>query len=197
MHIYRGRIQNRECQKFLREKLFYSLLTLTVIPVLSAASWHSEENRQGPIKDKSCLKYDWLQKTGKTPWPSQNDLQNLLLCRMTSMLFLRLPVPATATLILISARWFIFHLSVMTEPTENQNISLHSLIHNSLKNLLIHKFQILIHLNDHDLFSCLHNKITIKAQIQAFHKNFFLWISAHIVWFVYYTPVNNKKFIFI
>ena len=47
-----------------------------------------------------------------------------------------------------------FYLPFMAQPTKNQNISLNSRIHNSLKNRIIHKVKIIIHSIDFELFSC-------------------------------------------
>jgi len=47
-----------------------------------------------------------------------------------------------------------FYLTFMAQPTKNQNISLNSRIHNSLKNRIIHKVKIIIHSIDLECFSC-------------------------------------------
>ena len=88
--------------------------------------------------------------------------------------------------ILISACciYFLYTFYGLTNQ-KSKYISLYSRIHNSLKNSLIHKVQILIHSINLKFFIWVYTKHKIKVQSQVFLKKYFvLWISANIVWFV-------------
>ena len=82
---------------------------------------------------------------------------------------------------------FILDYLLWLNHAKNQNSSLYCRIHNSLKNRLIHKVQILIYTINLKFFFKLYKKHKIKVQVQ---KHLFLWIGANIVWFAKDTSVK-------